>query len=577
MNSTTFRVRVQTASPLEPLKAWHIVASESGTKTIRDLTRDIVLALGLEGTGEFSLELDGFALLLSSPIGVVRDGDIILVKYQPPTEKRKAAEAAASTSESGIRPKKKQMRWSPPRSSLVAPVATAPGPSSVHTNPKDKSLVPPQNNQSRPPLGSKSGVSSSSESSDTSDNESSSDEESSSESDSSDSESSSDSDSDSESNSDSGSDSTSSSSSDGPPRPRPISQKLTLRAKVPDSKPVTSSLTQQPKIPNLLHPPVPPGYGKKSTKDRNVRRRKLQKHKAAGTATVGPRVLPAPASASASSITPPPNANAITTHIQPAAPIAPAKNANKNKRRGFDQDMTSLVATRTVFDGSRVSVTPAPALALRPSSTPMPAAPVDPAPSAQPSARSRYTHYHVVPPSQLPNLPSNVIVTSVDVEAVDGMEGVGDWFDGEAGAREVETVDVMEDVQTTGDMAQKVDWHLVDGEWEMKWDEFKVVGDGWKELKTGTILGWKDLMIDPATFTPCMRIHLTRVIGTPDLTSNQVECFFIERPGAGDIVFGFGRKYNGEREEQAGDGEELGETRMVAEGDISGWKVLVRV
>ncbi|KAG8724551.1 hypothetical protein FRC09_017260 [Ceratobasidium sp. 395] len=569
MNSTTFRVRVQTASPLEPLKAWHIVAPGSGTKTIRDLTRDIVLALGLEGTGEFSLELDEFALLPSSPIGVVRDGDTIVVKYQPPTEKRKAAEAAASTSESGTRPKKKQMRWSPPRSSLVAPLSTAPGPSSsVHIQPANKSLVPPQNNQSRSLLGSKPAVSSSSGSSDTSDSESSSDEESSSESDSSDSESSSDSDS--ESGSDSGS--TSSSSSDGPPRPQPLSQKPTSQAKVPLA---TSSVIQQPKTPNPLHPPVPPGYGKKSTKDRNVRRRKLQKHKAAGTATVGPRVLPAPVSASSSSTTPP-DTNTITTHIQPAAPIAPAKNAGENKRRGFDQDMAALVATRTVFDGSRVSVTPAPALAPRLSSTPMPAALVDPAPSTQPLAKSRYTHYHVVPPSQLPNLPSNVIVTSVDVEAVDGMEGVGDWFDGEAGAREVETVEVMEDIQTTGGMTQKVDWRLVDGEWEMKWDEFKVVGDGWKELKAGTILGWKDLMIDPATFTPCMRIHLARVIGAPDLTSNRVECFFIERPGAGDIVFGFGRKYTGEREEQDGD-EEIGENRTVAAGDISGWKVLVRV
>ncbi|KAG8771146.1 hypothetical protein FRC12_003820 [Ceratobasidium sp. 428] len=554
MNSTTFRVRVQTASPLEPLKAWHIVAPESGTKTIRDLTRDIVLALGLEGTGEFSLELDGFALLPSSPIGVVRDGDIILVKYQPPTEKRKAAEAAASTSESGTRPKKKQMRWSPPRGSLVAPVATTPGPSSsVHTNPTDKPPAPPQNTQSRPTLGSKSAVSSSSESGNTSDSESSSD---------------------SVSESESNSGSTSTSSSDGPHRPQPISQKSALRAKVPGSKPVTSSFTQPPKMPNPLHPPVPPGHGKKSTKDRNVRRRKLQKHKAAGTATVGPRVPPVPVSASVSSITPLPNTATITTHIQPAAPIAPAKNANKNKRRGFDQNMASLVTTRTVFDGSGISATPAPA--PRPSSTPMPAALVDPAPSTQPSARSRYTHYHVVPPSQHPNLPSNVIVTSVDVEAVDGMEGVGEWFDAEVGAREVETVDVMEDVQTTGGTTQKVDWRLVDGEWEMKWDEFKVVGDGWKEFKTGTILGWKDLMIDPATFTPCMRIHLARVIGAPDLTSNQVECFFIERPGAGDIVFGFGRKYTGEREEQAGE-EEVGEARMVAEGEISGWKVLIRV
>ncbi|KAG9127031.1 hypothetical protein FRC07_000958 [Ceratobasidium sp. 392] len=459
------------------------------------------------------------------------------------------------------------MTRSPPLNLPAAPTSSSLASSSKHTEPLKNPLGSSRGAHVRSRAGPKPTKLTSSESSNTSDSESSSDEDSSDDSDDSNSES--ESESESSSSSDSSSGSTSSSDKDSPPQPQPISRKPVALAKPAFGKAIAFSFNQPPNPPNPLHPPVPPGQGKQSTKDRNARRRKLQKHKAAGTATIDSRTQSSTSIPTLSGPTSGPETNVITTQVKTAAPIAPAKNANKNKRRGFDQDMASQVATRTVFETAPVSTT----LVSRPSSTPAPAN-SESSLTKLAGPKLRYTHYHVVPPSQLPNLPSNVIVTSVDVEAVDGMEGVGEWFDGEAGVRDVETVDVMEGVQVAASAPNTIDWDLVDGEWEKKWEEFKFVGeDRWKGLIVGTVLGWKDLTIDPATFTPCMRIHLARVTSTPDLASNQIECFFIERPGADNIGFGFGGKYGGEGNEDA-NAEELGEVRIVSPEDMRSWRIL---
>ncbi|QRV96049.1 hypothetical protein RhiJN_24067 [Ceratobasidium sp. AG-Ba] len=544
MNPTTsIRFRVQTTPPLEPIRAWHSVDLDSGVKRVQDLTADISLALGLElDAGQLSLELDGFALLPSSPIGVVRDGDIITLTCRTQLEKRKVHEGLASLPEPKNQPRKKQKTRSPspPQPSTSATNLTHSAPPKPSTGSVVKDTIPAAIR--------KIAAESDSEpsSSDSSDSDSTSEEDSSSESDSSEEES------DSDSSSDSDSD------SDGPPQPQPISRKPNVP--VPASKPKPATISQAPKPPNPSHPLVPPGLGKQSTKDRNARRRKLQKHRAAGTATVPSR---SQSTTPAITTTISESTSTTVTRTTPAIPIAPAKNANKNKRRGFDEDMATRVATRTVFDESRVSVTPAPVSGPLESTT-------------QP--KSRYTHYHVVPPSQRPNLPSNVIVTSVDVEAVDGMDGVGEWFDGEAGARDIQVDQPMEDVKAeASEVVQKIDWGLVDGAWEKKWDSFPLVGsEGWKDLKVGTVLGWKDLMIDPATFTPAMKIHLVRVTTPANLETNQVECFFIERPGAGDVGFGFGGRFGGDAmEEDDQNEEEAGEGRLVAAEETVGWKILM--
>ena len=69
---------MQTAPPLEPLKAWHTFSPDSTLCLIRDLACNIKSMLDIDLAEDISLELDGFVLLPSSPIGAVRDGDTIM-------------------------------------------------------------------------------------------------------------------------------------------------------------------------------------------------------------------------------------------------------------------------------------------------------------------------------------------------------------------------------------------------------------------------------------------------------------------------------------------------------------------
>ncbi|KAJ1302316.1 hypothetical protein OPQ81_001133 [Rhizoctonia solani] len=540
MNSTLTRFRVQTASPLEPLKAWHAISPESNIQSVQDLKNNVIQVLGLnEVDGEIVLELDGFILLPSSPAGVVRDGDIVTVRCKPRTDKRKATED---------QPQKKRKTRSPLASSSLAlppPVATA-KPFSISGVSSGPAAPPkPMAGHSQPVL------SSSEEDTTSSDSDSGSEDDSESSSDSSES-----------TTTDSDSDSDSDSESDTGPTPQPVSRQ-------PPASVHTSFLTHPSVTPlppartAASQPPVPPGQGKPSTKNRNARRRELRKHLAAGTAFslhTSRTATPATTPTAAPVVEP-----VITTQVKANTPIAAAKNANKNKRKGFDKDMAEAMATKITYG----TPTPAAVSVESPCRVDSPAAP-----SAQ--NKSRYTHYHVVPPSQLKNLPSNVIVTSVDVEAVDGLEGVGEWFDGEnrdAGGEMDITNDVSQFTANTSN--KKIDWDIVDSEWERSWDSFPVIKEAvWKDLRAGTLLAYKSLAIDPTTCTPCTKIHLTRVISSPSVTG-EAECFFIERPGAGDIGFGFGGKFGGvpEAEDEVED-EETGETRNVGFSEIEGWKII---
>ncbi|KDN35497.1 hypothetical protein RSAG8_11535, partial [Rhizoctonia solani AG-8 WAC10335] len=311
-----------------------------------------------------------------------------------------------------------------------------------------------------------------------------------------DSESSSESTDDSDSDSDSSSDSDS--DSDDGPTPQPVS-----RQSVPSARQTSvSKVSVAPARTTPSQPPVPPGQGKPSTKNRNARRRALRKHVAAGT-VMSPRATPTLTRATTTPAPAPAVESVIATQVKASTPIAPAKNANKNKRKGFDKDMAGAVATKITYG------TPAPAsVSVEP-----PARTSSPAvPTAQ--AKSRYTHYHVLPPSQLKDLPSNVIVTSVDVEAVDGMEGVGKWFDGgDRVAEEDETAANENPQPKTNDTSKKIDWEVVDSEWERLWDSFPAIGqEVWNNLQAGTLLAYLNLTIDSVTCTPCSKIHLARVV-----------------------------------------------------------------
>jgi hypothetical protein len=93
------RVRIQTALPLPDLKAWY--APNEDQSSIAHLKDALflhipVLEASLFHSHQVVLLLDGFELLDDSPLDVVRDGDLVIVKLLPDTQpsgsrKRKAA------------------------------------------------------------------------------------------------------------------------------------------------------------------------------------------------------------------------------------------------------------------------------------------------------------------------------------------------------------------------------------------------------------------------------------------------------------------------------------------------------
>ncbi|CAE6500533.1 unnamed protein product [Rhizoctonia solani] len=539
MNSTFTRFRVQTALPLEPIKAWHAISPELNIKTIEDLTENILQALGLaEVDDEIFLELDGFSLLPSSPVGVVRDGDMVTVRSKSRPDKRKATEDRLT---------KKQKTQSPVPTSSPALAAPAPFVQQLSKSSTTFEAGPSRQASTTKPVTEPSeDVSSSSEDDSTTDSDSSSE----------------DSDSRSESTTDSDSDSSSGSDSesDAGPTPQPISRQSVLSVRRTSVSQVSVAPPSARVTPS--QPPVPPGQGKSSTKNRNARRRALRKHVTAGTA-FSPQATPTPASATT---TPAPAIESlVATQVKASTPIAPAKSANKNKRKGFDKDMADAVATRITYG------TPAPApISVEPlARTDSPTIPIG-------TIKSRYTHYHVVPPSQLKDLPSNVIVSSVDVETADGLEDVGEWFDGENHVTEGDaTAANVNSPPTPNNTSKKIDWEVVDSKWDQSWGSFPTIDQArWDKLQPGTLLAYLGLVIDPVTCTPGTRIHLARVVSGPS-DGGQAECFFIERPGAGHIGFGFGGKFGAapEAEDDTGD-EEPGETRGVAFAEVKEWKMI---
>ncbi|KAK0475190.1 hypothetical protein IW261DRAFT_1568104 [Armillaria novae-zelandiae] len=214
--------------------------------------------------------------------------------------------------------------------------------------------------------------------------------------------------------------------------------------------------------PPLIKPQnhVPPGWGSQQTRSRNQRRR-LKKKYEAEVASTTPLTAPRPKDIS-------------STNGVPLGHKAPTENelslsmfslGNKNKKKGFKQKLAFPATPKIVFQAQ----------------TP-----------------------RLVPPSEREDLPTNMLVTSVDVEK-------GKW--GKKAKKEaIEEValdygeeDIVEDEDAIDEEANKM-WETV----EAVFDSYPVITQP-EQSHVGNLVTWKALALNPITFSPEVSLHLARV------------------------------------------------------------------
>ncbi|KDQ65136.1 hypothetical protein JAAARDRAFT_188385 [Jaapia argillacea MUCL 33604] len=474
------RIRVQCTEPA--VRAWFNISQD--LLSIQDLKyslcRNLLPAVNPEAV---SLSLDNFELLDDSPVDIVRDGDLILIKLSAAVHrsKRKASPTPVA-----------------PRKRL-----------------KQSSVAPPIRATHPPPS-----VSSSEDTSDdTSTEDTSSEDDSSSSSE--------------ESEEDSDSDSDSDSSSPPSIYKNPPKQHVPPRTAPKPKAPITARTPSKP--------PVPPGHGKPQTQNRNHRRKLKRQHEKQAKASASGPLLPAHAISTANAIPLGPHlpsqdqpmdedvhVEVNETDRQPSTPaermimMALSLNSNKNKKRNFKASMNKPLPEKIIFGASSSSAP------LADNSTPSEREwDKDKAPDPQ----FPHPHPRLVPPSELQErgeLPPNIFVTSVDVE--EGMHGKKrkgkgkrrdnvaspplegqDERQGEVCLDYGTANGVDEDVSTTSTNFLKDDGTPNIDLVQHKWDTLTVITQ-LDQLKPGILIGWKALGVNPATYSPEILLHLARII-----------------------------------------------------------------
>ncbi|KAG8799825.1 hypothetical protein FRC20_002077 [Serendipita sp. 405] len=158
---------------------------------------------------------------------------------------------------------------------------------------------------------------------------------------------------------------------------------------------------------------------------------------------------------------------------------------NSNKRKGFKDSMKGIVSNHRIFENGNKSL------------------------SVVEQKKS------FVAPSQRSHLPANILVTSVDVE-------FGVWDRG----REDPPLEVAQISRAKEDHAEYVAtqrdppeersfWETV----EANWETYPTVQADTSPL-VGTVVIWKDLVLNPRTFTPELVIRAAKIL---DITENDVE------------------------------------------------------
>lgn len=384
------RIRIRSHPPLPPLKAWFQLPKHEDTIfAIKRLLCSQLLEPHCH-PAQLRLEMEDFELLNNTLISVLRDGDLVDLKYE---QRLSGAKRKRETEEE-------------------------------HT--------------SRKLADSDSSTSSSTSSSDTS--------------------SSSDSD-------DTTSDSTESESTHGETKSGTINQ--ALKQTKPLIHPLigyTNRSFKGTEKPNH----VPPGSGKTSTRQRNLRRRK--KRLAMKEAEAVPPLSATERTYSPSSVQMPSVVNRLDADLSSSMMHA---TSNANKRKGFKESMKGVSANHKTFGAD----------------------------SSFPSFTS--TRRRLVPPSERRDIPNNIIVTSVDVEANWQMDS------SHSTKNTIEPLEQDEDnfVSTQRQDLPRLDWDAV----ERKWESYSFVKDS--EIRSiGIIVLWKDLVLNPETFSPEIAICAAQVM-----------------------------------------------------------------
>ncbi|KAF7790775.1 hypothetical protein EIP86_001732 [Pleurotus ostreatoroseus] len=521
------RVKVECVPPLPSTKIWFIVPHVSTISDLKDTLCSELPALGDEQTNarDIILFLDGFELLDATLIDVVRDGDLITYAHSSPY---------SSTST-------KTLTVVALGSHRVKPNVTNPGKRKAADEDYDVPRKKPRQatttattvaNASRstktlPPTETSSESSSSSDSDDDSEESSASDSE-----------------------SDSSSSSSSSASSAPSVRPSTASAKRTTGLLQDTSKAKVGIPNGQ--APNGKSPAknlVPPGQGKTSTHNRNLRRRKKKQfeRQASQTEPANPNDIPLGQKSSlqeASLINEAATSSAQVPANKPAHPtFMMASLSNKNKRKGFKQATASTLPKKIIFADSGEPEGPEPQIQDE--------LPFSGEPPADISKTAPNLFPRLIPPSELQDqgkLPPNMFVTSIDVE--EGMHPPRrknkkkrtESYMSEV--QEVEQVvldygyadDVIpsqrEEIEplVDGSGATEQDWSVV----EAKWDSLpKLINVS--QVQSGKMLGWKALAINPATFTPEFLLNIGKVT---KVDPKQLTVQPLHRPGAAEISFG---------------------------------------
>ncbi|WVQ68815.1 uncharacterized protein L199_007024 [Kwoniella botswanensis] len=513
------RVKLTLLPPFASAKL--ILPVPEGCKTIHDLKKHILESISVisqhaSKAKELVLEIDGFELLAGSQVGVIESGDVVSVRLAPgsskvqvdPVENKKRKAHDKSKDADKVR---KKRRTSTSKASKVN-ISSATRLPIVTSFPPPSQAIPSQTN-SIPAKRARSLSSSSSSSSASSSYSSSSD-----------------SSSDSELSSSSSYSSSSSASS---------SSSSSASSSTWSHYPVLTKSTTGPSR-------VPPGEGKPSTKNRNARRRLAKQYKKKQMSQQPPRdkrtsesVVEAVTATSAS-----------VSSGEQQIPV-PGSMANRNKKKGFLNDMKDKRGVKTVFNDNNEDGEGDMSIGMEGAHVKQDGS--DPnqvngdAEAVLPFQDTSYIEElgvrkeEMVIPSQMVDLPSNLFVTSAEFpraptsprrsqrrKHLDEEEPLNtherqDLSDGQE--IEMEGVNDEEEMVNAdiGDTEETL-WQRVEKDFE----SLPVLSvDVMGSLKVGEMITCKELELDMITYSPAL---VTKIAKVTQKTDGQVRFEWMKKP-----------------------------------------------